>query len=74
MTIEVELFGGLAPHQPRRHQLEPDRPVSAAEIAVLLDLDPAQIGLITIDGVQCELEDAVPAGGRICFFPYLSGG
>jgi hypothetical protein len=74
MPIEVELFGGLAPGQPRKQQLEPDRPVSAAEVAALLDLAPSLIGLITINGLQSELEDGVPAGGRICFFPYLSGG
>jgi hypothetical protein len=74
MAIEIELFGGLAPSRPRKQQLEPDRPVSAADIAVLLDLEPALIGFLTIDGVQSELEDSVPAGARLCFFPYLSGG
>lgn len=74
MAIEVELFGGLAPDQPRKQQLQPGGPVSAEDIAILLDLSAAFIGLITINGVQSELETSVPAGGRICFFPYLAGG
>lgn len=74
MTIEIELFGGLAPSQPRKQHLAPDHPVTAAEIASLLELDPALIGLLTINGVQSEPEDPVLEGARVCFFPYLSGG
>lgn len=74
MTIEIELFGGLAPRQPRKQQVETDHPVSAADIASLIDLEPALVGLVTINGVQSDMEDSVPPSGRVCFFPYLSGG
>jgi hypothetical protein len=37
-------------------------------------LNPEQVGLITINGVQSELQDALPPDCRLCFFPYLSGG
>jgi hypothetical protein len=74
MPIEVELFGGLAPDLPRRQHLQVAQPATAADIAHRLALSPSFIGLITINGVQSELEDAVPEGARLCFFPYLSGG
>jgi hypothetical protein len=44
------------------------------ELANMLGLKPEEIGLITIDGVQSEMEDFVHPGSRLCFFPYLSGG
>lgn len=44
------------------------------DIASAIGLDLAQIGLISIDGVQSELDDLVRPGSRLCFFPYMSGG
>ena len=74
MPIEIELFGGLAPGRPRKQQLATGGPVTAGDIASLLDVEPDLIGIVTINGRQSELEDVVPEHGRICFFPYLSGG
>jgi hypothetical protein len=72
--VDVELFGHLATNQPRRRTLNLDHPMTVREIASLLGLDPDSIGLIVINGVQSELEDAVPPDGRLCFFPPVSGG
>jgi hypothetical protein len=44
------------------------------EVVCLLELDPDQIGLISIDGVQSEMDDLVPMDCRLCFFPPMSGG
>lgn len=74
MTIDVELFGQLLPGTPRRQNLKLDRPVTVAEVAERLGLVPEQVGLILIDGVQCEMEAPVPPACRLCFFPLLSGG
>ncbi len=48
--------------------------MTVREIVDLLGLDPDSIGLIVINGVQSEIEDAVPPDGRLCFFPPVSGG
>jgi hypothetical protein len=74
MTISVELFGQLSPPSPRRQTLEwvPEMRVQAA--VNLLGLDPEEIGLITINGVQSEMQDILPSECRICFFPYVTGG
>lgn len=44
------------------------------EVALLLGLKLEEIGLMTINGVQSEMEDLVPLDCRLCFFPYVSGG
>jgi hypothetical protein len=74
MSIEIELFGQLLPNTQRRQTLDIKRPTLVLEIAILLGLNPEEVGLITIDGVQSEMEDSVGPGCRLCFFPYMTGG
>ena len=74
MSIEIELFGQLLPGTQRRQMLNMERPVLVQEVANILGLKLEEVGLITIDGVQSEKEDAVKPGGRLCFFPPMSGG
>lgn len=74
MSIEVELFGQLLPRAERRQILGLKRPALVQEVADMLGLKPEEVGLITIDGVQSEMEDAVKPGSRLCFFPYMTGG
>lgn len=74
MSIEVELFGQLLPRAERRQTLDLKRPVLVREVADMLGLKPEEVGLITIDGVQSEMEDPVKPGCRLCFFPYMTGG
>ncbi len=73
-AVEVEIFGQLLPGQPRRRTLEIHGPATAQDIARSIGLDPAEIGILSIDGVQCDLDTPVQPNSRICFFPYLSGG
>jgi hypothetical protein len=44
------------------------------DVAGAIGLETKDIGLVTIDGVQSKLDDAVKPDSRICFFPYLAGG
>ena len=74
MSIEIELFGQLLPRARRRQRLEMTQPVLVREVATTLGLKPEEVGLITIDGVQSEMEDTVYPGCRLCFFPPMSGG
>ena len=39
-----------------------------------LEIKEVEVGLITVDGVQSELDEFVRPGSRLCFFPYMSGG
>ncbi len=74
MQITVDLSGQLALSLPRHQNLEFLPGATAGDVADRLGLNLEEIGLITINGVQSELLDALPPDSRLCFFPYLSGG
>jgi hypothetical protein len=74
VSVDIELFGQLLPGQPRRRTLEIAAPTKVGELAASLGLDPDEIGLVMIDGVQSRLEDSVGVDSRLCFFPYVTGG
>jgi hypothetical protein len=44
------------------------------DIANAIGLDSAEIGLVSINGVQSQIDDLVQPDSRLCFFPYLAGG
>ena len=74
MVVDIELFGQLALHLPRRQTLTMERPMTAEQVAIQLGLNPDDIGLMSINGVQVELRELVPPDCRLCFFPLVSGG
>ena len=74
MAVDIEIFGQLLPNQPRRRTLELKESATAGDIAKRIGIKPEEIGLITIDGIQSNLEHSVHPDSRLCFFPYVSGG
>jgi len=74
LGIDIELFGQLLTGAPRRQTLTLERPMTVEDVAIFLGLDPDEIGLISINGVQSEMDDSVPPDCRLCFFPPMSGG
>jgi len=74
MTVDVELFGQLASSEQRRQKLTLQYPIPASEAADLLGINPEEVGLVTINGVQSSMQDEVPLTCRLCFFPPMSGG
>ena len=74
MNISVELFGQLSPSSPRQQILDLASTATVQDAAELLGLNPEEIGMVTINSVQSELQDCLPPDCRLCFFPYLSGG
>ena len=74
MAVEVELFGQLLPGAQRRYSLILEHPMTVQQVASLLGLDPDDVGLIVINGVQSEMQDPVPPDCRLCFCPPMSGG
>jgi hypothetical protein len=74
LAVDIELFGQLAPGVQRRQTLTLEHSMTVHEVANLLGLDPDEIGLISVNGVQSEMEDSVPQDCRLCFFPPMSGG
>jgi hypothetical protein len=74
VQISVELFGQLAPSSPRRQILDLSDRATVQDAATLLGLCTDEIGLITINGVQSEIQDLLTIDCRLCFFPYVTGG
>jgi hypothetical protein len=74
LAVDIEVFAQLLPGQPRRRTLEIQGPATARDLARAIGLKLSDIGLISINGVQSELDDPVQPDSRICFFPYLAGG
>ena len=74
MAVELEVFGALVPPDKRRQILQMHDRTTVRQIAGSLGLDPDAIGLITIQGVQSELDDVIPPECRLCIFPPMSGG
>ena len=74
MKITIELFGQLSPLSPRRRTLDLAHHATVQEAAAILGLELEEIGIITINGVQSEMQDPLSPDCRLCFFPYLSGG
>lgn len=74
MLIKVELFGQLSPQLPRRQDIECTPAAKVLDIVHKLKIKPDEIGLITINGVQSEVEDCLSEECRLCLFPYVSGG
>jgi len=74
VVIDIEVFGQLLPEQPRRQTMEIQKPEKARFLAQAIGLDPDEIGLVTINGVQSNLDDQVQPDSRLCFFPYITGG
>ena len=74
MAVDIEVFGQLLPGQPRRRSVEIQGPSTVRDLARAIGLDPEAVGLITVDGVQSEMDEPVRPDSRLCFFPYVSGG
>ena len=74
MNIDIEVFGQLYQNKQRRQALEVMGSTLIRDVVKKLGLKEEEIGLITVDGVQSELEDLVHPGSRLCFFPPMSGG
>lgn len=74
MEINVELFGQLRRGRNKIIPIQVDMPCSVQEIVLQLSLDPEEVGLIVINGVQSELADLLSPDCRLALFPYVSGG
>jgi sulfur carrier protein ThiS len=73
--VEVRIFGELWKHLAPRVDLDLEgRDVSVADLIAHLDIDPSEVGIVTVDGRQSSLEKPVPTDSRVCIFPPMFGG
>lgn len=71
--IEVRIFGALWKHLAPRLELDLESP-RVADLIAHLDIDPSEVGIVTVDRRQSNLDEIVPADGRVCIFPPMFGG
>ena len=73
--IEIQIYGTLWEHLESRLELDLDGGVTTvADLLARLEVDPSEVGIVTVDGRQSSLDRLVPAGCRVCIFPPMSGG
>ena len=73
--VEVRVFGAQWKHlAPRLNLNLKGRDVRVADLIAHLDIDPLEVGIVTIDRRQSNLDEIVPADSRVCIFPPMFGG
>ena len=73
--VEVRVYNAQWEHLPPRLGMNLEgREVAVADLLATLGLDPAEVGIVTVDGRQSKLDEMVPAEGRVCIFPPMFGG
>ena len=73
--LEVRIAGSMWEHLEPRQELDLEgRDVSVADLLARLGLDPAEVGIVTVDGRQSTHDRIIPADGRVCIFPPMFGG
>jgi hypothetical protein len=73
--VEVRIFGDLWKHLAPRLELDLEgRDVRMADLIARLDIDPSEVGIVTVDGRQSNLGEIIPGDSRVCIFPPMLGG
>ena len=73
--VEIRIVGALWEHLEPKLELDLEgRQVAVFDLLVHLGIDPAEVGIVTVNRRQSKLDDIVPADGRVFIFPPMSGG
>jgi molybdopterin converting factor small subunit len=73
--VHVRIFGILWEHLEPNLELDLEgREVTVAALLAHLGIDREQVGIVTVNRRQSKLDEIVPADGRVCIFPPMSGG
>jgi molybdopterin converting factor small subunit len=73
--VEVRIFGGLWEHLEPCLKLDLQGcDVAVADLLADLGIEPAEVGIVTVNRRQSNLNEIIPADARVFIFPPLSGG
>ena len=73
--VEVRVFGALWEHLAPSMEIDLEgRQVSVADLIARLGIDPAEVGIVTVNRRQSKMDEIIPADGRVCIFPPMFGG
>jgi molybdopterin converting factor small subunit len=74
-VVHVRVFGPLWEYVEPSQELELEgRHITVAGLLTRLGIDPAEVGIVTVNRRQSRLDETVPADGRVFIFPPMSGG
>jgi len=78
MVVEVRLYATLRRYTPSTPNgvITVDVPdgITVLDLVKKIEIDPAEIHLIMINGIGCEFEKIVKSGDRVGLFPPVGGG
>jgi len=73
--VEVRVVGVLWEHLEPSMELDLEgRDVTVADLLARLGIDPAEVGIVTINGRQSQHDQIIPTDGRVFIFPPMFGG
>lgn len=73
--VQVRVFNQQWEHLAPELEMDLEgREGTVADLLAALQLDPAEVGIVTVNGRQSRLDELVPAAGRVCIFPPMFGG
>jgi molybdopterin converting factor small subunit len=73
--VELRIVGSLWEHLEPSLELDLEgRDVTVADLLAKLGIGRAEVGIVTVDRRQSNLDELIPADGRVCIFPPMSGG
>ena len=73
--VEVRIFGPLWEHLEPSLELDlQGRNIAVADLLARLGIDPAEVGIVTVNRRQSNMDEIIPADSRVCVFPPMSGG
>ena len=73
--VELRVVGDLWEHLEPSQELDLEgRDITVADLLARLGIDPAEVGIVTVDGRQSKHDTVVPADGRVFIFPPMFGG
>ena len=75
MTVSVRIFGPLWEHLEPSLELDLEgQEIAVADLLARLGIDPAEVGIVTVNRRQSTMDEIIPADARVCIFPPMSGG
>ncbi len=75
MTVSVRIFGPLWEHLEPSLELDLEgQEIAVVDLLTRLGIDPAEVGIVTVNRRQSRLDETVPEDGRVFIFPPMSGG
>ena len=73
--VEIRIVGPLWEHLEPRLELDLEgQEVTVADLLARLEIDPAEVGIVTVDRRQSNLDEIIPADARVFIFPPMFGG